>query len=128
MCVNACVRACVRASVRACMWDMIAFCKLGISFLSDIVLSFIFVLSNTRHVHISKHSLHTPVRKPVQFPSSSFYLLFVPRVNTNSGTRAFSAAASSLWNMFTISVRSVKHIAQCRRHLKMYLYPLAYPP
>ncbi len=74
------------------------------------------------------HSLFIPVRKPIQLRSSSSDLLFVPRVNTNIGTRAFSVAAPTLWNMLPLIVRSVKNITKFRRHLKTYLYNLDYPP
>ena len=61
-------------------------------------------------------SLLTPVRNPIQLRSSD--LLFIPRVNTNIGTMAVFVAASTLWNMFPSSVRSVENITKFRRHLK----------
>ena len=60
--------------------------------------------------------------------SSTSDLLFVPKVNTNMGTRAFAVGAPTLWNMLPSSVKSVENIAKFRRHLKTYLYNLAYPP
>ena len=64
-------------------------------------------------------------RSPRFTPSD---LLFVPKVNTNMGTRAFAVGAPTLWNMLPSSVKSVENIAKFRRHLKTYLYNLAYPP
>ena len=63
-------------------------------------------------------SLLTPVRNPIQLRSSGSDLLFIPRVNTNIGTMAVFVAASTLWNMFPSSVRSVENITKFRRHLK----------
>ena len=74
------------------------------------------------------HTLLTPIRKPIQLRSSTSDLLFVPKVNTNMGTRAFAVGAPTLWNMLPSSVKSVEKIAKFRRHLKTYLYNLAYPP
>ena len=45
------------------------------------------------------HTLLTPIRKPIQLRSSTSDLLFVPKVNTNMGTRAFAVGAPTLWNM-----------------------------
>ena len=74
------------------------------------------------------HTLLTPISKPIQLRSSTSDLLFVPKVNTNMGTRAFAVGAPTLWNMLPSSVKSVENIAKFRRHLKTYLYNLAYPP
>ena len=74
------------------------------------------------------HTLLTPIRKPIQLRSSTSDLLFVPKVNTNMGTRAFAVGAPTLWNMLPSSVKSVENIAKFRRRLKTYLYNLAYPP
>ena len=74
------------------------------------------------------HTLLIPIRKPIQLRSSTSDLLFVPKVNTNMGTRAFAVGAPTLWNMLPSSVKSVENIAKFRRHLKTYLYNLAYPP
>ena len=53
-------------------------------------------------------------------------LRFVPEVNTNIGSRAFSVATLALWKTLPSSVRSVEDIAKFRRHLKTYLYNLAF--
>ena len=77
------------------------------------------------------HTLLTPIRKPIPYSilrSSTSDLLFVPKVNTNMGTRAFAVGAPTLWNMLPSSVKSFENIAKFRRHLKTYLYNLAYPP
>ncbi len=44
-----------------------------------------------------------------------YFLLLLPKVNTNTGIRCFSIAAPTLWNMLNSSVRSVEHIAKYRR-------------
>ena len=67
----------------------------------------------------SAYSLLTPVRKPVQLPSSCSDLLFVPKVNTSIGTKTF-AVGGTLWNMLPPSVKSVENIAKFHRHLKTY--------
>ena len=51
------------------------------------------------------HTLLTPIRKPIQLRSSTSDLLFVPKVNTNMGTRAFAVGAPTLWNMLPSSVK-----------------------
>ncbi|WP_240991771.1 hypothetical protein, partial [endosymbiont of Tevnia jerichonana] len=40
----------------------------------------------------------------------------------------FAVGAPTLWNMLPSSVKSVENIIKFRRHLKTYLYNLAYPP
>ena len=50
--------------------------------------------------------------------------LSVPRIKTNTGARAFSSFAPSLWNNLPLSVLS----ATFRRRLKTYLFDLAFPP
>ena len=74
------------------------------------------------------HSMLTPARQPRQLRSSGSGLLFVPRVKTNAGTRAFSVAAPTLWNSLPDSVKSARNIASFRRNLKTYLFKMAYPP
>ena len=49
--------------------------------------------------------------------------LSVPRIRTNTGTRAFSSCFPSLWNNLPLSGRS----ATFRRRLKTYLFDLAFP-
>ena len=50
------------------------------------------------------------VRHPRQLRSSNSNLRFVPRVKTNVRTKAFSAAAPTLWNSLPVSVKSVGNI------------------
>ena len=54
--------------------------------------------------------------------------LSIPRIKTNTGVRAFSSCALSLWNNLPLSVRSASSVATFRRHLKTYLFDLAFPP
>ena len=51
----------------------------------------------------------------------------IPRIKTNTGTRAFSSCAPSLWNNLPLSVRSATSVATFRRCLKTYLFDLASP-
>jgi hypothetical protein len=55
-------------------------------------------------------------------------LLSVPRVKTNTGTRAFRSCAPVLWNNIPLSIRSVDSTPMFRKHLKTHLFGLAYPP
>ena len=54
--------------------------------------------------------------------------LSIPRTKTNTGARAFSSCAPSLWNNLPLSVRSATSLATFRRRLKTYLFDLASPP
>ena len=54
--------------------------------------------------------------------------LSIPRIKTNTGARAFSSCAPSLWNNLPLSVRSATSVATFRRCLKTYLFDLAFPP
>ena len=54
--------------------------------------------------------------------------LSIPRNKTNTGARAFSSCAPSLWNNLPLSVRSASSVATFRRRLKTYLFDLAFPP
>ena len=53
--------------------------------------------------------------------------LSIPRIRTNTGARAFSSCAPSLWNNLPLSVHSATSIAIFRRRLKTYLFDLAFP-
>ena len=53
--------------------------------------------------------------------------LSIPRIKTNTGARAFSSCAPSLWNNLPVSVRSATSDATFRRRLKTYLFDLASP-
>ena len=53
--------------------------------------------------------------------------LSVPRIKTNTGTRAFSSCARSLWNNLPLSVHSATSVATFRRHLKT-PFRLGLPP
>ena len=52
----------------------------------------------------------------------------VLRVKTNTGARAFHSCAQSLSNNFLLSVRSAISVATFKRHLKIHLFDLAFPP
>ena len=68
------------------------------------------------------------VREPIQLPSSSSDLRFVPKVNTSIETMALAVGAPMLWNMLPSSIKSVEDIDKFRRHLNISLYNLVYPP
>ena len=52
----------------------------------------------------------------------------ISRIKTNTGARAFSSCASSLWNNLPLSVRSATSVATFRRRLKTYLFDFVFPP
>ena len=54
--------------------------------------------------------------------------LSVPRVKTNKGARSFHSCAPSLWNNLPLSVRSAISVATFKKHLKIHLFDLAFPP
>ena len=53
--------------------------------------------------------------------------LSIPRIRTNTGARAFSSCAPSLWNNLPLSVHSATSVVTFRRRLKTYLFELAFP-
>ena len=54
--------------------------------------------------------------------------LSIPRIKINTGARAFSSCAPSLWNNLSLSVRSATSVVTFRRRLKPYLFDLGSPP
>ena len=48
--------------------------------------------------------------------------LSVSRIRTNTGARAFSSCAPSLWNNLPLSVHSATSVATFRKRLKTYLF------
>ena len=52
----------------------------------------------------------------------------IPRIRTNTGAKAFTSCAPSLWNNLPLSMRSATSVATFRRRLKTYLFDLAFPP
>ena len=54
--------------------------------------------------------------------------LSAPRTRTNTGARAFSSCAPSLWNNLPLSVCSATSVATFRRYLQTYLFDLAFLP
>ena len=50
-----------------------------------------------------------------------------PRVKTKAGNRAFSMAASNLWNTLPDNIKSAEHVITFRRHVKTYLFNITYP-
>ena len=61
-----------------------------------------------------------------QLRSASSNPLYIPRVKTKAGTRAFSVAAPKVWNSLPASVESEGNIVSFRRCLKPYLFNAAY--
>ena len=54
--------------------------------------------------------------------------LSIPRVQTDTGARAFHSCASSLWNNLPLSVCSVISVATFKKYLKTNLFDLAFSP
>ena len=54
--------------------------------------------------------------------------LSIPRIKTNTGVRAFSSCAPSLWNNLPLSVHPATSVATFRRRLKTSLFDLALRP
>ena len=52
----------------------------------------------------------------------------MPRIETNTGARAFSSCTPCLWNNLPLSVRSATSVATFRRRLETYLFDLVSPP
>ena len=75
----------------------------------------------------SINSMLTPTRNSRQVRSTSSNPLYIPRVKTKAGTRAFSVAAPTVWNSLPASVKSEGNIASFRRRPKTYLFNAAYP-
>ena len=60
--------------------------------------------------------------------SSRGITLSIPRIKTNTGARAFSSCAPSIWNNHPLCVRSATSVATFKRRLKTYFFDLAFPP
>ncbi|KAK2180026.1 hypothetical protein NP493_461g01003 [Ridgeia piscesae] len=56
------------------------------------------------------NSMLTPARKSRELRSTSSNPLYIPRVKTKAGTRAFSVAAPTLWNSLPVGVKSEGNI------------------
>ena len=67
----------------------------------------------------------SPVRS---LRSNKGLVLSVPKVKTKTGARAFSSCAPTLWNSLPLHLRSAPSVATFRKHLKTYLFDLAFPP
>ena len=72
--------------------------------------------------------MFTPARNPRQLRSTSSNTLYILRVKTKAGTRAFSVAAPTAWNSLPASAKLEGNIVSFRRRLKTYLFNAAYPP
>ncbi len=60
--------------------------------------------------------------------SNKGMVLSVPKVKTKTGARAFSSCAPALWNSLPLRLRSAPSVTTFRKHLKTYLFDLAFPP
>ena len=65
---------------------------------------------------------------PRSLRSNRGITLSIPRIKPNTGARAFSSCATSLWKNLPLSVYSATSVAILRRRLKTYLFNLAFPP
>ena len=73
------------------------------------------------------HSMHATSIPSRSLRSNNDNSLSVPRVKTNTGTRAFHSCALSLWDNLSLSVRSAISVATFKKHLKTHLFDLAFP-
>ena len=62
------------------------------------------------------------------FTSSVFRQVSVPKIKLNIGIRAFSVAAPTIWNQFSIIIILSETIATFRKKLKTYFFEIAFPP
>ena len=65
---------------------------------------------------------------PRQFRSSTSQQLSIPRTKLNLGKRAFSVAARIIWHELPTTLKSCESLASFRKHLKTYLFKIAFPP
>ena len=54
--------------------------------------------------------------------------LSIPRTKLNLGKRAFSVAAPIIGNELSTTLKSCESLASFRKHLKTYLFKIAFPP
>ena len=81
----------------------------------------------TTHFHQCSQNIYIPAKNARQLRSSNSQLRFIPRLKTNNmGSRSFSVA--TLWNTLPDSVKSANTVMTICRHIKTYLFHLAYPP
>ena len=65
---------------------------------------------------------------PRQLRSSISQQLSIPRTKLNLGKRAFSVAAPIIWNELPTTLKSCESLASFRKHLKTFLFKIAFPP
>ena len=81
----------------------------------------------TRGQPVYIRNMIKPSRKVRTLRSSDLDRLNVPWVRTAVGSRAFSVAASRLWNEPLLEIRSAKTKINSRKKLKTYLFGQAFP-
>ena len=82
-------------------------------------------LSTTQAAYLN--SMLVPARNSRQQRSIiSNDSLYIPRIKTRAGTKAFSVAAPTLWNYLPASIKLEGNIVSFRRRLKTYLFKAAY--
>ena len=74
------------------------------------------------------NALLTPLIPPRPLRSNNGIHVSVPKVNINTGARAFPSCGPSLWDRLPLFVRSALSTATFRRRLKTHLFDLAFPP
>ena len=65
---------------------------------------------------------------PRQLRSSTSQQLSIPRTKLNLGKRAFSVAAPIIWNELPTTLKSCESLVPFHKHLKTYLFKIAFPP
>ena len=71
--------------------------------------------------------LHFP-NIPRQLRSSTSQQLSIPRTKLNLCKGAFSVAAPIIWNELPATLKYCESLASFRKHLKMYIFKIAFPP
>ena len=66
--------------------------------------------------------------KYLRSTNSNIFFVFVPRIKTKTGSRAFSISGPALWNALPVQIRNAKTILTFRKLLKSHLFDLAFPP
>ena len=65
---------------------------------------------------------------PRQLRSSTPQQLSIPITKLNLGKHAFSVAAPIVWNELPTTLKSCESLASFRKHIKTYLFKIAFPP
>ena len=87
-----------------------------------------FKLSTLTYRALAIHQPPYLANIPRQLISSSSQQLSIPRTKLNLDKRAFSVATPIVWNELPATLKSCESLASFRKHLKTYLFKIAFPP